>query len=153
MRIRKSKIEDAAELAKLTRATVRTVNAQDHDKEIIKAWSKGNTAALYRTSEKTRIRFVAIESAEIVGFTDMLPDGELMSLYVHPKHLGKGIGKRLLAHIEKEAKTMGIKLMHCQSSVNAKRFYQKHGYKVLKPEWWTVEGVPPMRVYKMEKQL
>jgi putative acetyltransferase len=153
MKIRRSKLEDAKELAKLARTTIRTVNRRDHSNVIIDAWSKGNTAALYRTTQKDRIRFVTVENKRLTGFTDMLPDGELMSLYVHPDYLGTGLGKQLLAHIEKIAKAMGIKRIKCQSSVNAKEFYEKHGYKVTKPTWWTIEGVPPMRVYKMEKQL
>jgi putative acetyltransferase len=153
MKIRRSKIEDAIELGRLSRATIRTVNSHDHDKEIIAAWSKGNTAALYRATESDRIRFVAVEKEKIFGFTDMVPDGELTSLYVRPGYLGKGVGRSLLIHIETVAKAMGIKQMHCQSSVNARTFYEKHGYKVTKPEWWTIDGVQPMRVYKMEKQL
>lgn len=153
MKIRRSTIEDSVDLAKLARATIRKVNGKDHDNAIIDEWSKGNTAALYRATEKERIRFVAVENKKIIGFTDMLPDGELMSLYVHPQFLGIGVGKRLLAHIENVAKTMGIEIMHCQSSVNAKKFYEKHGYNVTKPAYWRINGVPPMRVYQMEKAL
>ncbi len=153
MKIRRSKLEDAKELAKLARATIRAVNGRNHSKVIIDAWSKGNTAASYRATEIDRIRFVAVENKNIIGFTDILPDGELTSLYVHPEYLGRGVGHRLLATIENIAKTKGIDVIHCQSSVNAKKFYEKHGYTVTKPDYWRIEGVPPMRVYQMKKQL
>ena len=67
MRIRKSTISDAVELARLTCATIRTINAKDHPKEIIDAWSKGNTATAYRTMLKERIQYVAIEKNKIIG--------------------------------------------------------------------------------------
>ncbi len=153
MRIRKSKTGDAIELARLTRATIRTINANDHPESVIDAWSKGNTAAAYRTMMKERLQYVAVEDDTIIGFVDMLPNGELTSLYVHPAHIGKGIGKLLLTFIEEIAKNKGMKKLHCQSSENAKDFYRKHGYRIIKPDWWIAKGVPRMRVYQMEKVL
>jgi putative acetyltransferase len=146
-------LADATELARLTRATIRTINAKDHPENIIRAWSGGNTASAYRKMLKERIQYVAIENQRIIGFTDFLPQGELTSLYVHPKYIGKGVGKKLLTFIENIAKKMGIKILRCQSSKNAKDFYLKHGYIVIKPDFWIVEGLPPMQVYQMEKKL
>lgn len=153
MTIRRSRPEDAAALAKLARDTIRTINVKDHTEEIMKAWSKGNTAAAYRRMEKEHIRYVAVEHGRIIGFTDMLPDGELMSLYLHKDRNRRGVGKKLLAVIEDKASTMGIKKMSCRSSVNAKGFYEKHGYRIIKRSQWQVEGIPPMTVYTMEKHL
>ncbi len=153
MRIRKSTLADAAALARLTRATIRTINAKDHPERIIEAWSGGNTASAYRKMLKERIQFVATEKGQIIGFADLLPNGELTSLYIHPKHIGKGIGKKLLVFIEDVAKKMGMQTLRCQSSENAKNFYLKHGYTVVKPDFWIVEGLPPMQVYQMEKKL
>lgn len=153
MNIRRSRLSDAPALARLARSTIRSINALDHAEEIIDAWAKGNTAKAYRAMEKERIRFVAVEKNRVVGFTDMLKDGELMSLYVDKDFLRKGIGRRLLTHIEFVARRMRIKRMYCQSSVNAKAFYEKHGYRVLRSAYWKIPGVPRMRVYKMAKDL
>ena len=144
-------MKDAAELARLTRSTIRTINSEDHSEAIIDAWSKGNTAAAYRKMMKERMQYVAIDHGKIIGFVDLLPEGELTSLYVLPSWNGKGIGKQLLIFIEDVARKMGMKKLRCQSSENAKTFYEKFDYRIIKPDYWVVEGAPPMQVYQMEK--
>ena len=53
-------------------------------------------------------------------------------LWVHENHKGCGIGSKLLAAAEKEAKTRGCHHVHLDTmSWQAPEFYKKHGYTTI----------------------
>ena len=53
------------------------------------------------------------------------------TLWVDSKYRGKGLGARLLAEIEKTAKTKGCYLIHLDTfDFQAKEFYERQGYVV-----------------------
>ena len=53
-------------------------------------------------------------------------------LWVHENHRGKGIGSKLLAEAEREAKNRGCHHVHLDTmSWQAPDFYKKHGYSVI----------------------
>lgn len=52
-------------------------------------------------------------------------------LWVHIEFRGKGLGKKLLAEVEADAKLKGCYLIHLDTfDFQAKEFYEKQGYKV-----------------------
>ena len=59
--------------------------------------------------------------------------GEIISLYVHPIYQGSGIGSMLLKHaieyIKKESGYSNICLCVFDKNENAKKFYEKNGFK------------------------
>lgn len=77
-------------------------------------------------------------------------DDELWGLYVHKNYVGKGIGSRLLNIAEKSLKSQGVKVIKIKSTLTARRFYEKHGYKVVKKVLHPVED-KKLRIYIMAK--
>lgn len=52
-------------------------------------------------------------------------------LFVDEEYRQKGLGSWLLQHVEEEAKTLGIRLVHLDTfDFQAKDFYLKYGYEV-----------------------
>lgn len=152
MKIRRFKSSDAAEMARMHRATIRKINSRDYSKKTITAWSGRSTAKRFRKSMKQRIRFVTIDKNKIIGFGDFTKGGEINGLYVHPKYIGKGVGNKLLRKMEKTASSMGIKNLTVKSSLTAKDFYKSQGYKTLRKALFKRPGLT-LQVYKMEKKL
>jgi N-acetylglutamate synthase-like GNAT family acetyltransferase len=154
MRIRKARIADSAEIARLHRGTIRTVNKQDYPQEDIEAWSKRSTASRFRNSHHKVQRYVAVEDGKIIGFVDIDREDpeELGGLYIHRKFIGKGVGSKLLKAMESMAKKQGAKRLHLQSTLTAIPFYQKKGFKLLRKSKHTINN-RTLDIAIMEKKL
>jgi putative acetyltransferase len=154
MRIRKATLEDAAEIAKLHRGTIRSVNSKDYPPEDIKVWSGGAKASRVKKSHDKAIRYVALEKDAIVGFVDISKSDpeKLWGLYVHKDFIGKGVGSRLLETIEDAARALGAKKFEATATVTAKAFYEAKGFRVIKKDKHPMED-RLLDVFVMEKDL
>jgi putative acetyltransferase len=151
VKIRRYNFEDAESHAEVHRKSVRGIASADYSNEIIDAWASKEPEDSPLDEEK--VRFVAEEDEEIVGFSDYNKEtNELSGLYVKPGHTGKGIGKKLLDKAEEDARKNGLERLWCKSTITAKEFYQKHGYKLIEETTHEIDGLE-MTVYKMEKEL
>ena len=65
--------------------------------------------------------FVCLEGHRIVG-TIGLESDRLRSLFVEPGLQGKGVGARLVAHLEAHARQAGVAELQLSSSITARRF-------------------------------
>ncbi|MFZ5974169.1 MAG: GNAT family N-acetyltransferase [Bacillota bacterium] len=57
--------------------------------------------------------------------------GEIVSIYMHPDHYGKGYGKKLFAHALDQLKSKGYKscyLWVLAGNAPARRFYERNGF-------------------------
>lgn len=153
MKIRRSTLSDAAELARLHRGTIRHVLSKDYSPDVIKAWASQTSAKKFRKTHETHIRHVAIEKGQIIGWGDIGKDGQFGGLYIHKDFIGKGAGSMLIRKVEELGRKMGVKKFEFEASLTAKLFYQKHGYRVLKKATHLMGGKLPMPVYIMRKFL
>ncbi len=89
----------------------------------------------------SRLYLVRDTAGKAIGFTQVFESFSSMSLcrcwvlndlFVLPELRGQKIGAALLAHVEREAKAIGVGMLTMQTSpenVNAHRLYQKMGYQ------------------------
>jgi GNAT superfamily N-acetyltransferase len=78
---------------------------------------------------KERVLLVATDGDAIVGFGQLNPDaGEVDAVYVLPDRQGQGIGQRLLAGLEAEARARDIRALELSATLNAVSFYAQAGY-------------------------
>ncbi len=152
MLIRKFRASDAVEVARMHRNTIRFVNSKDYPPKQIKVWSGKTSAKRFRDSIDNFIRYVAIDNGKIVGYGDFKKDEELAGLYVHKDYQSKGVGYSLLKKIEKSARQKGIKKLFCYSTITARDFYRKHGYRIIKKTKFPIKN-QKLIVYSMAKQL
>ena len=76
---------------------------------------------------------VAELGGEVVGFVAMAIDGPLLwldQLYVRPDSVGLGLGSRLLEHAL-AAVTQRVRLYTFHANADARRFYERHGFKAM----------------------
>ena len=77
---------------------------------------------------ETRVQ-VALLDVELAGFICFTPES-VVQLYVHPDHLGQGIGSQLL-ELAKQCSNGSLWLYTFATNVRAQRFYEHHGFEVL----------------------
>jgi N-acetylglutamate synthase-like GNAT family acetyltransferase len=52
---------------------------------------------------------------------------------IHPQWIRRGIGTGLLARCFSDVRSLGIRKLYCQSTLNAERFYQASGFMTVGP--------------------
>jgi GNAT superfamily N-acetyltransferase len=74
--------------------------------------------------------WVAESAGHVIGFA-ALGEDLLEHLYVHPMAQNRGVGAALLA-LSKERRPRGLALWVFQKNVGARRFYERHGFSLLR---------------------
>jgi ribosomal protein S18 acetylase RimI-like enzyme len=77
---------------------------------------------------------VAEVNGVVVGMLALSSDDThhwIDQLYVHPTHVGRGVGSRLLAHALASA-PRPLRLYTFQQNTGARRFYERHGFAALR---------------------
>jgi putative acetyltransferase len=152
MKIRFAQDTDYAAIARLHRSTIRHVNSKDYPAEVISIWSKRTKASRYRESAAKVKRWVAVEKGKIIGFCDHGFQCEIGGLYVHKDFQGKGVGRKLLKKMEVSMKQLGCNKIKIVSTISAKYFYKKHGYRVIKKKLHQIEN-KKVDVFLMNKNI
>lgn len=87
--------------------------------------------------------FVAEDQGHAIGFTQINPDleiWELVSLFVLPEHIGRGVGRALLKEAVATANKAGQSTLHIDSDPNAEPFYLACGAVRIGAELAPIEG-------------
>ncbi|MFX1537382.1 MAG: GNAT family N-acetyltransferase [Promethearchaeota archaeon] len=100
---------------------------------------------------KDRTIVVAIEKDKIVGM-GALKENEIRHMYVLADFQYKGIGSAILRFLENEAKKKGLNSIFVYSVFYAEKFYQKHGFKVIKKDIIERQG-SSLEAILMKKEL
>ncbi len=148
MFIREYTSSDCKQLAELFYQTVHVVNAKDYTNKQLDVWATGyvdlkewNKLFLEHNT------LVAIKNSIIVGFGDIDKSGYLDRLYVHKDYQGQGIATAICNKLEQSVKAYKI-VTH--TSITAKPFFERRGYRVIKEQQVIREGIA-LTNYVMEK--
>jgi GNAT superfamily N-acetyltransferase len=126
--IREFQKTDAQELSSLICKTLREINSKDYSKEIIdKMCVRFSPIKLAELADE-RSLFVALDGSRIAG-TASLKENIILSVFVDAELQGKGIGSKLMKHLEELAHKNGYKEVKLPSSITSVEFYKKLGYQ------------------------
>jgi ribosomal protein S18 acetylase RimI-like enzyme len=131
MKIRKFQDKDSGKVSYLIRRALNEVNIKDYPKSVIVYLSKYNAPSKLIKRSRLRDIYVIVDDNRILG-TAGLKNNNVFSVFVDPTYHGKGIGQRLMRHVEQIAKKRGICTLTLISSLTAVGFYEKLGYKKVK---------------------
>lgn len=138
MIIREYRPLDCEILAELFYNTVHTVNVKDYTKEQLDVWATGTIdLEKWNQSFMEHYTLVAVDDEVIIGFGDIDKTGYLDHLFVHADYQGKGIATAICNQLEQAV--YGSILTH--SSITAKSFFEKRGYKVIKEQCVERQGI------------
>ena len=162
--IRTALPDDAEALSALILRTIRTSNAADYPPEEIERICTNFTPDEVTAQIAARDVFISFApgspqeppEAQPVGTVSLgvkpQPSGEevakLHVLFIAPEWQGRGLGLQLVAHLEAHALSRGHRLLRVSSSLTARPFYQRLGYREL-----AFEPRDEGSTYLMEKAL
>lgn len=110
-------------------ASIRAACSREYTAEQVEAWTYQTPVhfrwALLRGDEWY---VVAERDERIVGFSSLKGD-LLQAIYVDPLELGSGVGRRLVARVEREARRRGTTRLRLKASLNAVGFYRRLGFE------------------------
>ncbi len=124
--IRTATPEDAAAISYIIVAALRESNARDYSSAVIEQVVLSFSPPAIVRFLAQRQMFVATVDGHIMA-TASLDRTTVRSVFVDPSCQGKGIGSKLMAHIESVARHDGVDLLRVPS-VTAERFYGVLGY-------------------------
>ena len=111
------------------------VNIKDYKKEWMLEWVKSYTAENIMAEAEETHMYVAVIDDKLVGCGAVGKENEseegceLRTLFILPELQGQGIGRALIEVLEKDDWALAAKRVYLHSSITARVFYEKQGYK------------------------
>ena len=130
MKIRKASATDKKNITKLHISSIERRWSKHYTHEQLNAWTSVLTPSVYDQAFKEKVFLVAHDSKQDLmglGILD-IQNAEISAIYIHPDSVGNGVGTKLLYELEKIARNSNVVKITINSTLNAKGFYQKHGY-------------------------
>ena len=128
--IRAACLDDAAAISTLVRRTVRISNGKDYPAHSIELIVANFAADKVGERMAERDVFVCQQGDRVVG-TIALGGDRLRTLFVDPELQRAGIGARLVDHLEAHARKAGVRELTLSSSLTARGFYERLGYRLI----------------------
>jgi GNAT superfamily N-acetyltransferase len=127
--IRPATAADAEAIHKIVLQALRETNARDYPPSVIDrlVLTLPDKVASHLT---IWCAFVALVDGQVVG-TGSLNGQTVSAVYVHPDYQGRGIGTKLMDAVENAATAQSQGTLSVQSSVTAKPFYNRRGFRVV----------------------
>lgn len=153
MNIRMYSSEDCKEIVELFYNTVHSVNSKDYNEAQLDAWApKDINISKWDKSLLEHYSIVIEDNSVIIGFGDLDINGYFDRLYVHKDYQGAHVATIIVNEIEKYAQENRMKIITTHSSITAKPFFEKQGYKVVKEQVVERKG-QILKNFIMEKTL
>ncbi|MBR0839493.1 GNAT family N-acetyltransferase [Bradyrhizobium liaoningense] len=145
--IRPAHEDDADDISAVILRALRETNAKDYTAEIIERVERSFSPDAVRQLIGTRTVFVAAFGSRLVG-TASLDGSVVRTVFVAPDVQAQGIGKLLMAEIERTARERSIPSLTVPSSVTAEAFYARLGFEAVRDSYYGDE-----RTIIMERSL
>jgi GNAT superfamily N-acetyltransferase len=146
---------DEVGIAEAHRRSIHELCSKDYAPEQIADWGGARikperyVESITKNSEKF---FVLDDSGTIGGFAGWFGE-EIQGFYMHPEYVGKGWGRKLFQVAETDFwQATQHPICTIISTITAKLFYEKMGYKVVSPYVRTFRSGVSLDCWKMEKQ-
>lgn len=129
--IRSAREDDAGEISEVILRALRETNAKDYTDEIIARVERSFSPDAVRELIGRRTVFVATIGHRVVG-TASLDGSVVRTVFVAPDVQAQGIGKLLMAEIERTARERNTASLTVPSSVTAETFCARLGFTAVR---------------------
>ena len=121
---------DAHAIFNVHMAAIQTLGASHYGAAQLAAWRGDRSAVSYALPIANDAIVVAVDAESVVGFGQLdVGQAVVEAVYVLPGHARLGIGRQLLATLERRAAGAGHTRLTLDASLNAQAFYEACGYR------------------------
>ena len=153
--IRRLAERDAPAVSDLIVTTIRISNIGDYPAEMMEELIKTQTPAHVLQRASWTHFYVAEEegTGAIAGCGAIGPywgredESSLFSIFIHPDHQGKGIGRAIVETLEKDEFALRARRIEVPASITGLKFYQRMGYDFKDGS----KALDEERLYRLEK--
>ena len=155
MNIRRFRDTDAQAVSDLVVTTIRISNIKDYPAELMEELAKTQTPEHVLQKAGWTHFYVAEENEQIIGCGAIGPywnkedESSLFTIFVHPAHQGKGIGRAIVQTLERDEYALRAKRIEIPASATGLPFYQKMGYTFKNG----IDTMDEEHLYRLEKHL
>lgn len=132
--IRPGREDDAIDISAVILRALRETNAKDYSDDIIERIGRSFSPDAVRELIGRRSVLVATVDSRVVG-TASLDGSVVRTVFVAPDVQARGIGKMLMAEIERTARARNIPSLTVPSSVTAETFYARLGFNAVRDSY------------------
>ena len=151
--IRSYREADAECVARIFRDAVWMLGREKYDARQTAAWAAAaDDLPSFRKRLAQGFTVVAEREGQAVAFGQLFPSDVVEMLYCDPAHARIGAGTLLLNALENQARSRGQIVLNTKSSLRARSFFNRHGYREVGKEIVTRNGVAIPR-FSMRKLL
>jgi GNAT superfamily N-acetyltransferase len=159
LRIEKAKREDARAAWDIRRAAILNQCTGHYSMEALQIWTSGDLSERFVDDVENHF-YVAILNNQVIG-TGMLniETGRIDAMFVHPDHLRRGVGMKILQFLERIALSHGLERLSVESTLNAAAFYRACGFEgnelgtYVSPRGISLDCVPMVKSISPKKRL
>jgi GNAT superfamily N-acetyltransferase len=129
MQIRKATIEDASVSFAIRREAIRAQCHGHYPLQDLEIWTAGEMSETF-AKRVADLFHVAVVDGRVVG-TGMidLATGKIDAVFVAPEYMRRGIGRALMAYLERLATAAERQEIHLDATLNAAPFYRAMGFE------------------------
>jgi putative acetyltransferase len=140
LNIRSARQEDLKAITQLFRETV--LHVKEYTEQQVTTWAKRHEETARWEDRLRRQHFLLAESEdELVGFGSITADGYLDTLFVDRNFQRKGVASTLVDKLLEYARQHKVEIVHSEVSLTAKPFFEKYGFRVLRPQQVVLDDV------------
>jgi len=131
--VRRAEPRDAEAAATVLRRSITELCTLDHhgDADTLAKWLENKTPGDFLSWLAAEDNFCVVTEAngQIMGVGLLHRSGEVRLCYLAPGAQGRGSGNAILGMLEEKAREWGLRRLHLESTVSARPFYERVGYR------------------------
>lgn len=128
---------------------IRGTASADYTDAQVNAWAQADPSS-WAERRCRRDSWLALADGIPAGFAELEPDGHIDMMFVHPSFGGTGVASALLETVEKAALKQGIRRLTVESSITARSFFERRGFRTLAAQHVACRG-ESLTNFRMEK--
>lgn len=126
--IRKASREDVQAAWQIRNAAINSQCVSHYSSEVLTLWTQGEISERF-IKEVENDFYVATIDNQIVSMGMInLESGKIDGIFVHPNHMGMGVGRQIILHLQSLAYSRGLTQLNLASTLNAAPFYRSCGF-------------------------